>query len=39
MVVLMREGARGQCCFDEGGARGQCGYLDEGRSKRSEWLS
>ena len=40
MVVLMREGARGQCgSLTREGARGQCGCLDEGGCKRSVWLS
>ena len=40
MVVLMREGARGQCgSLMREGARGQCGCLDEGGCKRSVWLS
>ena len=40
MVVLIREGARGQCgSLMREGARGQCGCLDEGGCKRSVWLS
>ena len=40
MVVLMREGARGQCgSLTREGARGQCGCLDDGGCKRSVWLS
>ena len=40
MVVLMREGARGQCgSLTRECARGQCGCLDEGGCKRSVWLS